>query len=360
MRTTLLSLAILLAASPLSPAQTHTEAVCAAATAQPLPTPELSGPLSPAQLPTCDDLALYYGFSTPPHYPAALQCGWYHHAHPQSTIADMFYGEGVLTMLYANGFAVPKDTRLAIRLACQNPWAAPAETEGRVARLETLATSNDKTAKFDLCDDITSGLSMGICASIRSSVAEAARIKKLEAISGKLPVDNRPALHTLQAAEHAFEQARTANEVDLSGTARATFQFEEQTKLGDQFLINLQRFRTRDIPPASSAELAALEARLNTTYQQVLALPPSVWQDGTIKPPGIRTTQQTWQALTQAWLNFARLAYPDLSPDRIQAQLIRLRLRQLRTLSNRLRPTTPPHAATQRPQTPPADADPEH
>jgi hypothetical protein len=332
MRSTLFALAILLAASPLSPAQTHTETVCAAATAQPLQPPDLPGPLSPTQLRTCDEQALYYGFSTPPNYPAALQCGWYQQAHPQNTVGNMFYGEGVLTMLYANGLAIPKDTQLAIRLACQNSWAAPAETQGRVAHLEALATSHAQTAKFDLCDDITSGLSMGSCEMIRSSFADPVRTKKLQAISSKFPAAIRPAFLTLQAAESAFEDARTGNEIDLSGTARAMFAIQEQTKLRDQFLINLQRFGTRDIPPASSADLATLEARLNTTYQQVLALPPSVWQDGTIKPQGIRTTQQTWQALTQAWLNFARLAYPDLSPARIHAQLIRLRLHQLRSL----------------------------
>jgi hypothetical protein len=111
------------------------------------------------------------------------------------------------------------------------------------------------------------------------------------------------------------------------------FELEEQKKLRDQFLINLQRFGNADIPAATSADLAALDRQLNLTYRQIQEAPASAWQYGTIKPEGIRDTERKWITLSDAWLEFARDAYPSLSPTSIHAQLIRLRLHQLRSLA---------------------------
>ena len=44
---------------------------------------------------------------------------WFQLAHPQETVGNMFYGPGVLTMLYANGLGVSRDYGLAIRFACE-------------------------------------------------------------------------------------------------------------------------------------------------------------------------------------------------------------------------------------------------
>jgi hypothetical protein len=43
----------------------------------------------------------------------------------------------------------------------------------------------------------------------------------------------------------------------------AAFQLAEQAKLRGQFLINLQRFGSGDIPAASAADLSLLDQKLN-------------------------------------------------------------------------------------------------
>jgi hypothetical protein len=308
------------------------EQVCKQAEAQPLTAIQPSGPLSGDQLINCDETALYYGLGEKPDYAAALQCGWFQRAHPQDKVGNMFYGPGVLTMIYANGKGVPRNYDLAIRFACENSWAAEAEMAYRIGHLEHLRDARRQSKAFDLCDDITSGLSDGFCTSIQTRTADAVRARKIDEILSGLPPSVKSAFPVLQAAELAFEKARTQGEVDLSGTSRAAFQLSEEAKIRDQFLINLQRFGRADIPVASETDLTLLDQKLNETYQKIQDSPATKWEFGTIKPDGIRDTERKWISLVDAWTCFARIAYPSLSATRVRAQLIRLRLHQLQSL----------------------------
>jgi hypothetical protein len=305
---------------------------CEASTAQPLTAPSFSGPLAESELERCDERALYYGFEDKPNYAAALQCGWYQRAHPRSDIGNMFYGPGVLTMLYANGRGVPRNYDLAIRFACENDWTAEAELEHRVGHLEELQNLDPHGTDFDLCDDITSGLNQGACAAIQAHFADADRAVKLAALAQSLPTAAEPLLPGLQKAEAAFEKSRVENEIDLNGTGRAAEQFQEETVLRDQFLMNLQRFRSGDIPTISDSDLVQLDRQLNAVYKQIRQALAKESGLGTVEPEGVRATQRQWLRLAEAWASFARAAYPNLSATSIRAHLIRLRLDQLRSL----------------------------
>jgi hypothetical protein len=151
-----------------------------------------------------------------------------------------------------------------------------------------------------------------------------------------LPESSKAAFERLRAAEKAFEDARTGGEIDLSGTARGMFTLEEQKRLRDQFLINLQRFGAGDVPKASASDLAALDRVLNSVYHDIQQAPSSQWQYGTVKPEGIRDTERNWVELSDAWVAFAHEAYPNLDGNAVRAQIIRLRLHQLRSLAPRV------------------------
>lgn len=308
------------------------EQLCEKVKAQPLTEPHLSGPLRQDQLSTCDEKALYYGIGHPPDYAAALQCGWFQRAHPQPTSGNMFYGPGVLTMLYANGKGVARNYDLAIRFACENAWGAEEEMEYRIGHLERLRDGGAQTTAFDLCTDTTSGLSDGACTSIWTRKADADRSRKIDQLVERLPAAAKAEFPALQAAELAFEKARRRGEVDLSGTSRAAFELAEEKKLRDQFLINLQRFGRGDIPAATDSDAAQLDRKLNELYQQIQHSPAGKWEFGTVNPAGIRDTQDKWKSLLEAWTTFARVAYPNLPESSVRAQIIRLRLHQLHSL----------------------------
>ena len=309
--------------------------VCENAKATPLEQPAVTGSLLASKLGKCDSSDLYYGITGKPDYAAALECASYQRMHHDPRNGDMFYGPGVLTMLYANGLGVPRNYDTAIRFACEEDWASEAEMALRVGHLEAIRDGRAEPGKLDLCYDITSGLSMGSCTSIQTRRADAQREKVIAAIVEKLQPEAKPAFAELQSAEAAFERARTDNEVDLSGTARGMFALEEQKKLRDQFLINLQRFGNGDIPRASEKEVAALDRSLNSVYQDIQHAPRDSWQYGTVKPEGIRETERKWVALADAWVEFAKQAYANLDANAVRAQIIRLRLHQLRALAPR-------------------------
>jgi uncharacterized protein YecT (DUF1311 family) len=307
------------------------EKMCKDITSKPLTEPRFTAPLSAAQLAKCDSEALYYGFGSKPDYAAALQCAWYERAHPDTVNADMNRGVGVLTMLYANGRGTATDLDLAIRFTCEQRWAAPAEMTLRLQHLMEIKDGKPQQMPFDMCDDITSGLNMGKCADVQQRFADADRDKKLSAITAKLTPSQRRLYEHLYSAEENFEIVRVNNEIDLSGTARAMFALSDRGKLRDQFLINLQRFSRSDVPQATAAEVNNLDAQMNVLYQKIMQAPVDAFL-GTVKPPGIRDTQRAWLQLRDAWMDFGKSAYPRLSPDRVMAQLIRLRLNQLRLL----------------------------
>jgi hypothetical protein len=315
------------------PSDLHSEKdwkqICAADTATPLAAPLFDRPEPEEQLKTCDPTALYYGYDRPPDPQAALQCGYYQRAHPNPHRGDPFYGPGTLTMLYANGMGVDRNYDLAIRFACENTWAAPAEMEYRIGHLEYLRDTHATTKVFDLCDDGTSGLMMGACADVQENFADVHRRLVLTTLSRGWPPQTQEAFRSLQQDEDAFEEARSGQEVDLSGTGRAAFELYERGRLRDQFLINLHRFSQGTIPVVTPDQAQAADRKLNDLYQQLQTQPADM---GTIKPEGIRQTEEAWLKLRDQWIAFGRLAYPNLSADRLRSQLTHLRIHQLQSL----------------------------
>jgi len=304
---------------------------CRAIDAKPPAEPRLTGPLAPAALPGCSAEALYYGYGSKPDYAAALQCAWYERAHQDPQRADIFAGPGVLSMLYANGRGTARNIDLAKQFTCEQSWAAPAETADRLLHLEAMRDDGDPAAPFDLCDDATSGLTSGFCASVGGRLADDTREVQLSRIAAALTPAQRQLYEKLRAAEGRFEEAR-GNEVDMTGTLRLAFAVDDRTRLRDQFLINLQRFSRGDVPAADAAAAAALDAQMNERYQKIMHAPERTFAGTTVNAAGIRDTQRAWLPLRDAWLEFAAATYPRLTRERVLAQLLRLRLGQLRRL----------------------------
>jgi uncharacterized protein YecT (DUF1311 family) len=109
---------------------------------------------------------------------------------------------------------------------------------------------------------------------------------------------------------------------------------QDRGRLRKQFLDDLQRFARGSAPPATAEDVKKLDAQMNAVYQKVTQ--PAVTFHGTIKPEGVRETQRTWLRVRDTWMEFAKAAYPRLAPERVEAQLIRLRLNQLQLLPVRL------------------------
>ncbi len=303
--------------------------VCARATAKPLTVVE-------GGRKGCDSERLYYGFGGTPDREAALACGYYERAHARPDTGDPFYGVGVLSMLYANGFGVQRNYDLAIRFACENTWAADAEMEGRIGHLEYLRDRHSQTTDFDLCDDATSGLMEGACARVGERAAQAKREARLKAISAGWTPEVRQAFQALEQAEQAFAEAHSGKEIDLSGTGRAAFSIEGAEKVHEQFLADLERLVKGNVPAASEVDYKNADAKLNTSYRALLAERGKESKEermpGSVEVSGIRETERVWIKFRDAWVTFGSVANPGVSKEQVGTWITRQRVEQMKEI----------------------------
>jgi hypothetical protein len=126
----------------------------------------------------------------------------------------------------------------------------------------------------------------------------------------------------LRQAASAFFEARSSNEVDLSGTARAQFEAEEEEELEKSFAKFLTKLERGGVSAATDADLAKADHELNAVYRQVMKTKP---QDdwGTVTTENIRNAERPWPAYRDAWADFARVKFPKSDPNGIKVWLTR-------------------------------------
>jgi hypothetical protein len=251
--------------------------------------------------PDCDADAMYYttlhqATTSPAQWRAVRACA--------SAKGDNM----VLMMLFANGFGVARDTDVAIHYACQPPFAAKAEMEGRIAHLATLPAGSNKP--FDQCDDITSGRMGAICAASREDQDERVRLSRLGRLAASLAPPSRVALIKLRARAEKYAQS-AMDEVDMHGTAAPALALERGAFVREQAMQAMLHAAAGKLPVASGADDARRDAGLNVQYKLVMALASQQqeWPDrigqSTIARKDVRAAEREWLAYRDAFIAFA-------------------------------------------------------
>ena len=316
------------------------QTVCSQALANPLPpaAAALAGSASaqPALVAAqCDEQALYYGFGQSPNYQAALQCAYRHRAYHHD---GSLQGAGTLAMLYANGHGVTRDYALAIRFACEVGKRAGQNNPERIGRLEALRDGKlPAGTAFDLCDEQMSGAMGAFCSDLSEKQADVGRARRIAAIEAHLSQQAKTMFADLQADENAFEQARIKGEYPGGGGSGSVgFALDDQNKLREQFVINLERFSAGKLPKASPAIRQQARQELDAVCAAALAVPrdpstPFTFGNPTVN--GLKATQAAWEKLFRQWMLFVPAAFPTLSQDAAATELLRLRIHQVRKAS---------------------------
>ena len=277
----------------------------------PPPTAPGSGALS---LKGCSSEALYYGIGVRPDPARARQCALRERTAPDNRAA--LSGDIMLMTIYANGVGAPRDLDRAIAIACTLD-GAPAEEDGRVNHLASLKAQHWAGHDFSFCDDVTSGYAQGICAAHAAALEDAKRKRRFAAVTAGWSDADKRAFLALQRAEGAYVAALGDNEVDMSGTARAAMVTDAEQGQQAEFLDILQNLEKGTVP-VSTAEQA--DARLNAAYQRIQhATNTTMW--GTVTKDGIRTAQRAWLRYRDAWIAFAQVRYPTVTPESLRAAL---------------------------------------
>ena len=295
------------------------------------PRPPAGDRPTPAQtraLKGCDSEKLYYGEGVRPDYVRARQCAFVEADTTDDT--EVFGGSTILMQVYANGLGVHRDLDLATAYAC-GIEGAPAESDGRVAHLQALK-AQPSAKRFDYCDDITSGLAEGFCQSRASTKSAVGRDARVKALTARLPAPAVAAYASMKRAFDAFLDAHGDGETDLSGTARAAIEMQEEDAVKDQFARDLARLLGGGWLRATDAPVA--DAALNASYRKALAANQKPDIGGEVTADGVRKAQRAWLAYRDAFVRFAAAAAPTVPREAVLARLTRLRTAQLDALVN--------------------------
>jgi TPR repeat protein len=317
------------------------QTVCSQSLANPLPPGAATLARSASNEPAlaagqCDEQALYYGFGESPNYQMALECAYRHRAHPEAPTNSLLEGAGTLAMLYANGEGIPRDYTLAIRFACEAGNTGGQNTEQRIGRLEALRDGKlPAGTTFDLCDQQMSGVMGAYCSDLSTKQDDVGRARRIAAIQAHMSREAQTMLAALQADENTFEESRRKGEYPGGGGSGSVgFALNDQNKLREQFVINLEHFSISRLPKASPANRRLAQRDLDAAYAAVLAVPrdPNApFGDPTVN--GLKATQAAWEKLFEQWMLFVPVAFPELSRDAVATELLRLRIHQVKKAS---------------------------
>ena len=301
--------------SQLEDADAATQTRCAEYLRTPLPAEAAEAPV-PNAWPGCNSVSSYLGIGTKVDYATARKCAWKERLaiqaglEPRYSVASVFGGSAMLTVLYANGQGVEPNKALALRFACE-AGGAPAEIALRLQDLESL--SDKGRSHFNFCDDVTSGFMEGFCAAYGTELADQERSASLNAISAKMTQTEREAFDQMLKAERTYARAHAAGEIDLSGTARAMYQIDAEQTLQDDLLAALRQFDAGRYPTGSAAAYREADARLNVAYRKALyGAGEHKTEYGAVQPEGIRQAERAWLKYRDAWIAFAKLRYPQV------------------------------------------------
>lgn len=263
----------------------------------------------------CDSEKLYYGIGIRADPVKARQCAFL----DTGSNDGVFAGRTILMMAYANGKGAARNLDVAIHLAC-GIEGAPAESHGRVMHLAQLRTKRDG-GNFDFCDDVTSGLAAGYCASHEEAVAGAKREAGYARLTAAWPAPHKQALARLRAAHKAFAEAHGEGEVDHGGTLRAAMEIGAEESLRDELLATLRQLEAGRAPVYGHAQYVAADAALNAAYRKQLAAVEEEAGPGGVTRQGIRGAQRAWLAYRDAFLAFAAVRYPKVPRESLAAWL---------------------------------------
>lgn len=236
----------------------------------------------------------------------------------------------MLLTIYANGVGAKRNFDLAMKFCCEAGGWAEAESQGRKAHIAQLKKDNWKGNDFSFYDDITSGYMQGACAKHNYNMNASERRKKYSALISHWSAKDKAELVQLKTVMDSFISMRTQNEVDLSGTARAAFVWEEQDGLEQAFLDNLIALEKDSVPNYSQNDFNKIDARLNELYR-FLGTKDTIGYS-TIVFHDIKATEIEWVRYRDAWVNFCKIKYPSLNPIRIMVWQTKKRVVMLKEL----------------------------
>ncbi len=289
---------------------------------------------TPKVWPDCESYKSYSGLGRKVNFGAARQCAWQERLTPadldsRDTVASLFGGSAMLSVLYANGEGVEQNKPLALRFACESGLS-----DDGISAILALPTKPHVTEnKFNYCSHAMTTFDMNFCAAYQDEITAQERQDQLDALSIHWPRADKTAFSALEKASEDFVNAHGRGEVYMGGTIRDLRMDGVEERHRDNFLAAIREFEGGRLPAGTEADYKKADADLNATYKSALdlAAKQNFADDGYIRPEGIQKAERAWLVYRDAWVEFAKVHYPQTSADAWLTLLTRNRYWSLRT-----------------------------
>ncbi|WP_237442435.1 hypothetical protein [Saccharibacter sp. 17.LH.SD] len=233
-------------------------------------------------------------------------------------------------MIYANGRGVHKNIPYAMHLACLSSWAPAEETE----RLEDLRARQYKpsTRPFDFCDGATSGYVGGICSSHHARLQDVELDRSIIDFQKKLSPNAQKSFQNVLEKQKKWTKKTSENEVDLTGTDRASETIEAEENQKKNFVALLIRLQRSDFPKYTQKDIIKSNAIMKISLAKLKK--EGVIPNSTIEWNGISETQKTWERYRDAWGDFAEKVYPAWGKQGAEAWISMERAKMLESMAH--------------------------
>lgn len=281
---------------------------------------DLPSPSDQSTSSKCDSIDLYYSTKSTSHpteedWRKVRNCAFVDKEEP-------VYGSLVLMMIYANGYGVPRNPKLAIKYACE--WRG---TEGEmISRIPHIAEMSGSDT-IDMCDDATGGVFLQVCSGIDREQKEKVRNAWLSAFTEKLNEQQKSAFDKLRIAVKDFATSHSDGEVDTSGTAYVTEIDEAYSEELDLFVTDLRNYENGKTPKYTSEQFLEADKALNTIYQNIQNANNKRQNGGSAEE--VKKTERAWLKYRDAWVSFGRLRYLSVDSTSWKTLLTQRRVEQL-------------------------------
>jgi len=251
----------------------QTRAICAKAIRAEPPAIDLPTASERPALKGCNSEKLYYGIGMPANPVKARKCAMVERL---GNVADPFpllNGEGMLAIIYANGRGAARNFDVAIHMACQLQ-DAPAAMDSRIRHLDRLRRGGRDEKPFETCDDITSGVTGGICAEHKAALARQSRDRRIARLKRRWTAAQRKLFDSAFAAFTRY--AGIAHEMDcFQGTAAAQCMIDGRESDIEAFLGRIETLTAGDTPrPHKPSQDAVNPAVSGASFGQRIADDP--------------------------------------------------------------------------------------
>jgi hypothetical protein len=236
------------------------------------------------------------------------------------------FSEMFISEVYANGWGVKQNLKLALKQVCIN-GGAPAEIDGLIDEIVARMSGEVKSEDFSFCNFATSGMYLGVCRKRIEEVEKMKRHLERNKISSSYSKIQRQRFQELIGAAHEFFDKHSVYEIDMTPNWRAMISIEENASQKDTFLSMLQKLES-DLWPKDFLYMEE-DRKLNLAYKRLMTCKISEERGvGEVQQYNVTETQKLWLNFRDAFAAFGVARFPKSNSKQWKAWLTSIRTKQ--------------------------------